>query len=105
MLQEMDGTPQMECFGERWVIHALAAISDAKIPTPETEMRQVSFAVEGNVDVCLVEHCDEMETMTPNAVEVASVHGLKSMEVESEETPEEMTEPSIQTLGLPVPPQ
>ena len=39
LLQEMDSTPQMECFGEHWAVHTLATMHDAVIPTPEAKMR------------------------------------------------------------------
>ena len=59
----------------------------------------MSFAVEGGADICLVECHDEVETMPPDAVEMASAPDVKSMEVESEETSEEMTKPNIKMLG------
>ena len=64
----------------------------------------MSFVAQVNVDVCLVECCDEVETMPPDAAEVAAVLGVENMEVESEEAPEEVTEPNVQTPGPQVPP-
>ena len=56
------------------------------------------------MDIHLVECHDEIKTMSPNTTEAASAPEVKSMDVEPLETPRELTEPDIQTLGPQVPP-
>ena len=53
------------------------------------------------MDVCLVECCNEIEIMSPNTTEVASMSEVKNMDVEPLETPRESAEPGIRTLGPP----